>query len=746
MRKIITLIFFCLSLQAGEAQTAQQLIDSAKKFPVMPRGSGDLIPFVNGIPTFGSGTPFNDLEFTLYDADYIDGENSGGDVFMPVDPSDVFPGANKVKLIRCILNTDLDAAYGSAKTDRIILGTAAHPNPFFLRGADGKDNDYAVILHLDFRYGGIQLKGQPSDYRLQYATIAQGVETEGWYLFYTANNDIDLVAFIFPCWVIEPAVSGNPPNNLNPICNADSILSLNNPSHFRFAQPIVTQAAVTPGIKQFGSDGKEIIGGMATDAQGYTYLFGMTDGNLDGQTDAENEMFVTKIAPNGTTVWVTELAMKEGTFLKAGTTDDEYIYVAGRTLGNLPGFTNAGRWDGILLKLKLSDGQITAMNQWGNEGIDGYGNIAQDDAGNIFVSAQGSPAGPATTDPDYLVAKHRKIDLSNVWRVIEPTTATGFSASAEAWGGLTYVPGTTAGDGRLIVAGWYIATGGANAFSSVYENLNATAPTRPHSITIASPGGARADWILDNVVDKQGNIYFGGFTTGNFQGNHLGEGDAYIVKYSPQLTNPMFKQFGTTKSDLIYKLEIDSSETIYAVGYTYGNYAGSNSDPTLGTGDIFIQKFDKNLNFIGNKQFGTPHEDRANTSLRNGILYLGGITEGSMVNANLGSFDGFVVAVKANDLSFANPGLITGVGSINPANSFVVYPNPVTDILYIKGLSNIQQQYGIYNSTGQLVLSGTNLTATNNRINTASLSGGLYCISVIINGKETTTKFLKVNK
>jgi hypothetical protein len=39
----------------------------------------------------------------------------------------------------------------------------------------------------------------------------------------------------------------------------------------------------------------------------------------------------------------------------------------------LPGFTNAGRWDGILLKLNLSDGQIVATNQWGNAGIDGYG-------------------------------------------------------------------------------------------------------------------------------------------------------------------------------------------------------------------------------------------------------------------------------------------------------------------------------------------------------------------------------------
>ncbi len=744
MKKILLLLLCNTLLQFTIAQTQQQLLDSAKNFPTMPRSTVDLVPFVGAVPTFGSGTPFNDLEFTLYDIDYIDGENSGGDVFMPVDPSDQFPGANKVKLIRCVLNTDFDAAYGSAKTDRIILGTAEHPNPFFLRGADGKDNDFAVILHFDYKNGAIQLKGQASDYRLVYVTIAQGVKTEGWYLFYTANNNIDLIAFIFPCWTIEPAVSGNPPNNLNPICNNDSTLRLLNPIHFKYAQPISTQQAVSPSIKQFGSNGKEIIGGITTDAQGYIYSFGLTDGNLDGQTDAENEMFITKIAPNGTTLWVKEIAMKEGTFLKAGTTDNDYLYVAGRTLGNLPGFTNAGKWDGILLKLNLSDGAIVAMNQWGNAGIDGYGNIVQDDAGNVYVSAQGSPNGTTGgTDADYLVAKHRKSDLTNVWRVIEPTTATGFSASAEAWGGLTYVANNTPGAGRLIVAGWYYSNTGANAFASVYENLNATMPTRPHSITLASPGGARADWILDNVVDKQGNIYFGGFTTGNFQGTHIGEGDAYIVKYSPQLTNPVFKQFGTTKSDLIYKLEIDTSGTIYAVGYTYGNYAGNNADVTLSTGDVFIQKFDQNLNFLNKKQFGTPHEDRANTSLRNSTLYIGGMTEGSMAGPNLGSFDGYVVAVKTSDLSFTTASVITSITNVNSAHPFIIYPSPTNNKLYIKGLSNIAQQYAIYNAQGQVIQTGNTLTSTNNSIDVSAYSSGLYAIAIFVEGKKHINKFIK---
>jgi hypothetical protein len=373
-----------LGLAVGAfAQTDAELKALAAQLPAMPRGTADLIPFVGGLPTFSCGTPFNDVLYTLIDTDYIDGENGGFDTFMPVDAADAFPGANKVKVVRCALNSDLDTVYGVAPGDRVILGTAEIPHPFFLRGADGVDNDYAVILHLNFVHGHIQLRGQAADYRLVYGTLAEGCRTEGWYLFYTAGGTPDLVAFIFPCDVIEPAVSGNPPNNLNPYCNADHQLSLTNPAQFRFALPLPAQPAIPGGVKQFGSPGKDLAMAITVDAEHNSYLVGCTDGNFDAGPEAANELFAARIAPDGTTVWVRELPVGEGTNLKAAAADGEFLYVAGRTLGSLPGFTNAGRWDGILLKLRLSDGVIVAMDQWGNAGIDGYGNVVLDGAGEL---------------------------------------------------------------------------------------------------------------------------------------------------------------------------------------------------------------------------------------------------------------------------------------------------------------------------------------------------------------------------
>ncbi len=695
----------------------------------MPRNTGDMVSFVGGLPTFSSGTPFNDLEFTSFDTDYIDGENSGGDTFYPVDPADPSPGSDKVKLVRCVLNTDLDNNYQNVKRDRIILGTYEHGKPFFLKGADGLDNDYAVVLHLDFDHGAIQLAGQQNDYRLLYGTTADSCKTEGWYLFYTKNNAYDLVAFIFPCDDLEPSVSGNPPMATQALCNADKVLSLTNAQQFVFAQPIETQPAIEGGIAQFGGNGKEITGGMSVDQLGNVYLLGLTDSNLDGNTDASNEIFVSKIDSLGNVLWVMELATKEGTFLKDGVCDEEHIYVAGRTLGNLPGFTNAGRWDGIILKLRLSDGVIVAMNQWGNAGIDGYGSIILDDDGNLFVAAQGAPLGAATTDDSYLVAKHKKSDLSNVWRVIEPTVATGFSASAEAWGGLTYVKGSVPGDGRLVAAGWYIANAGANAFISIYENLNETTPIRPHSIILNAPPGATADWILDNVSDSQGNLYFAGFTTGNLQGTNLGEGDAFLVKYSPTLTNPVFKQFGTPKSDHVYKLDIDENDILYATGYTYGNYAQPNADPTLQTGDVYVQKFDSQLNMLEKTQFGTPHEDRANALLLKDKLYVAGTTEGAMVGPSKGSFDGYALALNRSNLQVHNFDNPSSTVEWQGKSGIKLFPNPTNGRFNIETWGDQYTDYMLLNLQGLIVLSGK-LEAITTEIDLSALSNGVYVMQV----------------
>ncbi len=750
-----TLLIFCVFspffCSYSSAQTTQELLQAAKEFPKMPKESVDLIPFVNisnGI-TFGSGTPFNDLEYTILDTDYMEGETNGYNTFMPVNPSEQYPGSDKVKLVRGGNNLDLEEAYSGAKGDRIILGISEIEVPFFSKGSDGIDNDYAVIQNIDFNYGHIQLVGKKEDYKLIYATIADGVKTQGHYLFYTKNSTIDLIAFIYACDDLGESVSGRPPRNPTVLCNQDKSLSLENTTQFKFATPVSSIATFEKGIIQLGTTGKEIIGGITADKNRNTYLFGNTDGDIDGRGISENKIFVAKINTKGERIWTTSLETKNGTLIFDAVADDTFLYAVGRTLGNLVGFTNKGRWDGIILKLNLETGQIVDTDQFGNAGLDGYGNVVLDGEGSLYVSGQGSPAGVQGTDDSYLVAKHSTETLNTIWRVIEPPSANPVFVS-EAWGGLSYLKGQNAGEGKLIAAGWYMTNGGSDSFVSLYENLNANQPTRTHTATIKS-NGQQADWVLDNVIDKDGNIYAAGYTTGNLQGTHKGNGDAFVVKFSPSLTNPVFKQIGTEKSDQFRKLDIDEEGNLYAIGYTYGDYAGQNKDNSGFSGDVFIQKFDKNLNLLEKTQFGTAKEERGYMYLQDSILYVGGMTESSLTGQNKGSFDGYALALRARDLMVydfnseqdnEDDDEITSTNDYFLKNNFQLFPNPTTSDLMLVNSISLKGNYQIYTATGK-VIQTTVLQENQNYISLKNYQAGLYFIRLQTEKGDVVFKVIK---
>lgn len=643
----------CASLFSGAvalAQSDNELRALAATFPPMPREVAELAPFVGGLPTFASGTPYGDVVYTLLDTDYIDGENGGHDVFLPADPAHDFPGADRVKLVRCALNTDLDITYGVTPGDRVILGTAESPRPFFLKGLDNVDNDYAVILHFDYEFGHIQLRGAPSDYRLLRVTLPEGAQTDGWYLFHVGGGSPDLVAFIFPCDVIVPPVSGNPPVNPNPYCFGNGAMNLNDPQQFRYAQPIAATPSVPDALVQFGGPGKEVVGGLTIDALGNTYVVGATDSNLIGQPGSGNEVFVARIGANGAIAWISEIPLPEGSLLFDAAADSEFLYACGRTLGALPGFTNAGKWDGVLLKLRLADGAVVAQNQWGNPGIDGYGNIVLDGRGALYLSGQGSPPGPATNDNAYLVAKHSTSNLQNVWRAIDPVAVSGFAASAEAWGGLSLATGADPTADRLVVAGWYFAAQGADAFVALYGNLQSTTPTRTNFVTVNAPG-VRADWVFDSAFGPNGNIYVAGYTTGGMQGPPLGNGDAFLMRLDPNLANPVVRQFGTAEMDVARDIAVDSSGRVWVFGYTHGSLAGTNGSVVGPSSDLFVRRFDANLQPLDSIQFGTPYEDQARAVLRHDRMFIAGMSEGSLARQSLGSFDAFVAVVES-DLGF----------------------------------------------------------------------------------------------
>ncbi len=671
MQRTFTLmISFLLVTTLANAQSQDELLTAAQAFPPMPATNGELRRLLgNPNITIAAGTPYNDLEYTLFDTDYIDGETSGYDTFCPADPSDPVPGADRINFVLCTTNTLTDSVYDRNGGDRVILGLPERPEPFFLRGPDGVDNDYVIIRHFDFRSAVIQLAGTPDNYQLRYFTPADGVATEGYYLFYRGAGDPDLVAFIFPCWDVDPPRRSN---QTVTVCNDDRTLQLDDPNRFVFVNQPVGEAVYPDGLTQVGSTGKDLVHGITTDAQGAMYLFGSGDGNLDNQSDPGHELFVIKLDASGQQQWATELAQPDGALLWDGEASDGYLYVAGRTLGALPNRKNAGGWDGIILKLDTQTGEIIATDQWGNAGLDGYGNLTLDDAGNLFVSGAGSPPGTALGDSAYVVAKHRTSDLTNVWRLITPADQTA-SRVAEGWGGLTYIPGDAPGAGKLVTGGWYISPaqppGGAQGFVALFDNLDQATPRQVAVQTVGTPG-FRADWVIDNVVDEQGYIYAAGFTTGDLPGSQQqGRGDAFVMRFDPDLTNPKAVQFGTPYADQIRKIQVGNNGMLYATGYTYGDLSAPNADPSHRTGDVFIQQLDSDLTLLKSVQLGTSGEERGFLHIRDSTLYLSGVTERAFTGAYQGSFDGFVLTLGANDLASG------------PISTLPDDPSPASDLL-----------------------------------------------------------------
>ncbi|WP_347219633.1 fibronectin type III domain-containing protein [Chryseobacterium sp.] len=84
---------------------------------------------------------------------------------------------------------------------------------------------------------------------------------------------------------------------------------------------------------------------------------------------------------------------------------------------------------------------------------------------------------------------------------------------------------------------------------------------------------------------------------------------------------------------------------------------------------------------------------------------------------------------------------ISKQGVPNPINQtdILIYPNPVSSVLYVKNISK-KAKYKIYNAAGQLIVEGILL---NNQINVTKLINGVYVIDIDDNGNTAQKKFIK---
>ena len=156
-------------------------------------------------------------------------------------------------------------------------------------------------------------------------------------------------------------------------------------------------------------------------------------------------------------------------------------------------------------------------------------------------------------------------------------------------------------------------------------------------------GTSSAEGVAGIVTDSSGNIYVAGSTQGALGGNsNAGDWDIYLIKYNSSGTSQWINQFGSSARDQPWNgIAIDSSNNIYVTGYTAG---GLDSNTSSGGNDAFLVKFDSLGTKQWTSQWGTSSNDNGLVVAvdSSGNIYVSGETLGALEGSNQGSTDVFL--------------------------------------------------------------------------------------------------------
>ncbi|MEZ0322467.1 MAG: hypothetical protein ABWJ63_11200 [Thermus sp.] len=144
------------------------------------------------------------------------------------------------------------------------------------------------------------------------------------------------------------------------------------------------------------------------------------------------------------------------------------------------------------------------------------------------------------------------------------------------------------------------------------------------------------DKVTGLGIDKQGNLYVGGFTYGAFPGQRsAGDRDYFLAKLDANGNLLWARQGGSRGGEVALGLEVGPDGSIYQVGTTDGILPGQKGH---GGGDFFLVKWDTRGNQIFARQYGTERDDRGQSvAVDASGVYVGGTTKGSFRGGGLGT-------------------------------------------------------------------------------------------------------------
>jgi hypothetical protein len=386
-----------------------------------------------------------------------------------------------------------------------------------------------------------------------------------------------------------------------------------------------------------GSTATDVANGVAIDSNNNVYITGYTGSSLDGETNAGDlDAFLAKYESDGTKVWTRLLGTvttetNNITDLASGVAIDSNnnVYITGQTAGALDGETNAGGNDAFLAKYD-SAGTKVWTRLLGSGGNEVAFSVAIDSNNNVYVT--GYTTSPVldnqtnTGNFDIFLAKYDSTG-TKVWTKLLGTVTTETNNISELALGVAidssnnvYITGWTAGS---LVEGQTNA-GGNDAFLAKYDSAGNTEWIRQF-------GSGGSDIGRKVAFDSNNNVYIVGNTTGSLvEGQtNAGSNDAFLAKYDSAGNTEWIRQFGSSGSDTIYGVAIDSNNNVYITGLTAGSL---DNETNAGGNDAFLAKYDSDGTKVWTKLLGTSANDHSNgvAIYSNNTVYITGRTGGDL--------------------------------------------------------------------------------------------------------------------
>jgi hypothetical protein len=272
--------------------------------------------------------------------------------------------------------------------------------------------------------------------------------------------------------------------------------------------------------RQFGtaSDADDQVLAIAIDQSG-VYLAGSTADVLPGQASAGNaDAFVRKYDPEGKELWTRQFGTSSFDQARGIAVNTSGIYVAGLTVGAMPGATSAGAHDVFVQKYD-ADGKELWTRQFGTSNLDEVCGIAIDASG-VYVAGttRGALTGQTGVGGADMFVRKYDAEGNEIWTRQFGTTEYDQARAMSVHGAGVYV------------AGWTLGSIPPQASHGMHDALIVRFSTAGETISTHQFGSSNLDDPFGISVDASG-IYVAGLTGGKLPGQkNAGNVDTFVAK------------------------------------------------------------------------------------------------------------------------------------------------------------------------------------------------------------------------